>query len=186
MLPSSSSFVCLSVKHIYPDFLYLQNNLFTGSLSTEIGNFYNLTDLWLENNGNLEGSIPSEIGFLTTIQSLDLSNNNFNNQLPTEFGLLTNLLVLGLHNNTFSGTIISELGLLTSLEALDLSSNLFTGPIPSELGLLSNLVYLDLSGNAQLGTRNGTTQNSNIPIELELLCQSNITTCFLPLQVEMV
>ena len=167
--------------YIYPDFLFLQNNLFTGSLTTEIGNFYNLTALWLENNGSLEGSIPSEIGLLKTIQSLNLAYNKFNNQLPKELGLLTNLIELGLHNNTFSGTIITEFGLLTSLEALDLASNRFTGPIPSELGMLSNLLYLDLSGNIQLG--GGTNE---IPVELEVLCQNNFTTCFLPLQVDMV
>lgn len=172
-----------NISTVSPDFLFLQNNLFTGNLSTEIGNFYNLTILWLENNDNLEGSIPSEIGLLSTsIQSLDFSNNKFNNQLPTEFGILTNLVELGLHNNTFTGTIPTEFGLLTSLEALDLSSNLFTGSIPSELGLLSNLLFLDLSGNTQLGTTSsgGTnTQNNEIPIELKVLCQNNVTTCFL-------
>ena len=49
-----------------------------------------------------------------------IDDNEFVGSIPTEVGLLTNILYLDLSENKFEGSIPSELGLLTRLWTLDL------------------------------------------------------------------
>ena len=69
--------------------------------------------LRLENN-NLTGEIPSELGNLTNLESLNLENNNLRGEIPSELGNLTNLKSLYLEKNSLRGEIPSELGNLSS------------------------------------------------------------------------
>ena len=50
------------------------------------------------------GSIPTEVGLLTNIRFLDLSENKFEGSIPNEFGLLASLqtLDLGMYYNKYS------------------------------------------------------------------------------------
>ena len=129
-----------------------------------------LTSLSLPSE-NLDGTLPREIGILTSLTSLDVSGNPLTGSLPTELGFLTNLEVLdvsyaedsnaeantrplrrrgledALPQSTLSGPIPSEVGLLTSLLTLDLSGNVLSGSIPSEFGQLDNIRNLSLHGN---------------------------------------
>ncbi|KAH0678663.1 hypothetical protein KY284_019748 [Solanum tuberosum] len=85
-----------------------------GLIPTSIGNVSGLTTLIIEGN-NLTGSIPPEIGML-----------------PSRLGDLLNLQSLDLSNNSFFGQIPLSLANLISLEFLDLSLNaLSEGVIPS-------------------------------------------------------
>ena len=68
----------------------------------------------LESN-ELTGSIPSEIGLLTSLNSLNFAINELIGSIPSEIGLLTSLEELYLCYNALTGTIPSEIGLLTSL-----------------------------------------------------------------------
>lgn len=65
-----------------------------------------------------EGAVPSELGLMTTLTSLDITSNTFSGTLPTELGLLTRLTLLGLHMNSLVGTLPTELGQLTFLKEL--------------------------------------------------------------------
>ena len=136
------------------------NEALTGSIPTEIGFLTNLERLDLsvadgaDNDGsgrkaslrqrNLEdglplqpssssltGPIPSEIGRITSLASLDLSNNDLSGTIPTEIGLLENIKVLALRNNRLGGAIPVQLGFLDSLERLVLEQNLLAGGIPN-------------------------------------------------------
>ena len=69
------------------------------------------------------GSIPSEIGNLTALDTLNLSSNRFIGSIPSEIGNLTSLRFLWLHNNRLSGAIPTEIGALTSLTTLRLHNN---------------------------------------------------------------
>jgi Leucine-rich repeat (LRR) protein len=70
---------------------------------------------------------------------LSLGHRNLRGTLPTELGLLTTLKRLYLPDNHIDGSIPTDLALLTKLESIHISSNLITGQIPSELGQLSAL-----------------------------------------------
>lgn len=105
-----------------------------------------VTQLQLEQN-TLNGSIPSELGNLTALQSLSLFENQLTGVPPASLGNLINLEMLWLASNRFTGPLPSWLSNLTSLGALSLAGNQFTGPLPSWMGNLTNLQDLRLQRN---------------------------------------
>ncbi len=107
-----------------------------------------LTTLSFQNDLNLVRSdtyiLPTQIGRLTSLESISLVNTRLAGRLPTEFGLLTKLTNLELVSNDLSGTIPTEIGLLTDLVVLNLSFvSLLMGFVPSEMGALTNLSEAD-------------------------------------------
>ncbi|XP_049936924.1 leucine-rich repeat receptor protein kinase HPCA1-like isoform X2 [Nymphaea colorata] len=102
---------------------------------------------------NLKGTVASDIGSLTQLQFLDLSNNpGISGQIPQNIGNLLNLTRLMLLTCSFTGPIPLTIGNLAQLVYLDLNSNKLTGNIPASLGRLSNLYWLDISNNTLTGT----------------------------------
>ena len=128
--------------------LELRHGRLNGRIPSELGNLANLTSLDLPGN-QLTGPIPSELGNLAKLTGLDLYNNRLTGEIPSELGNLANLTYLDLYNNRLTGEIPSELGNLANLTYLDLYNNRLTGEIPSELGNLTNLTELYLSGGNQ-------------------------------------
>ncbi len=108
-----------------------------------------VTGLELPDN-NLRGTLPAEMGTLTSLNALDLSDNGLRGQIP-DLRELTILTILNLGDNQLDGEIPAELGSLTRLQELSLRNNQFTGPIPEELGELSLLRTLYLDDNQLSG-----------------------------------
>ena len=104
-----------------------------GTIPPEIGQLTSLVTLQLENCG-LTGSIPPEIGNLTNLGSLYLDGNQLSGSIPSEIGDLTSLVQLDIQDNQLTGSIPSEIGQLTNLEVLRLNENQLSGSIPSEIG----------------------------------------------------
>ena len=131
------------------------SNIEFGDYFVELwGVFYSVeytTYLDLNDDNQLTGEIPSEIGNLTNLINLDLGNNQFTGSIPPEIGNLTNLTSLYLGDNQLTGSIPPEIGNLTNLTTLYLSFNQLTGEIPSEIGNLTNLTHLYLSYNLLSG-----------------------------------
>lgn len=82
---------------------------------------------------------------MATQRSL-LAGNMLQGQLPPELGNLSYLFQLDLSNNFLTGVIPTELGRLSSLIFLSLNSNFLRGPLPAEIFSLP-LHFLDLSFN---------------------------------------
>ncbi|CAN6582558.1 unnamed protein product [Malus baccata var. baccata] len=125
----------------------------------------------LENCNLCEGAIPEDIGFLSSLETLNLSGNHLVS-LPASISGLSKLYYLNLKNCSLcEGAIPEDIGFLSSLERLDLSGNhlvslpasisglsqledlnlencsLCEGAILEDIGFLSSLEILDLSGN---------------------------------------
>ncbi|KAI5566630.1 hypothetical protein BDE02_13G033500 [Populus trichocarpa] len=108
--------------------------------------FPNLLTLNLGNN-SLYGTIPLEMGLLTSLNFLYLDKNNLTRRIPFSIGNLRNLSILNLKNNKLSGSIPSSIGNMTLLTRLDLNNNNLSGSVPREIGQLESLVELKLSSN---------------------------------------
>uniref|UniRef100_A0A1J3JJN2 non-specific serine/threonine protein kinase n=1 Tax=Noccaea caerulescens TaxID=107243 RepID=A0A1J3JJN2_NOCCA len=98
-------------------------------------------------NSKLVGSIPSDLGFLQNLQSLDLSSNLLNGSLPVEFFSAGELRFLDLSNNLFSGEIPPTVGDMHKLQTLNLSDNILSGKIPANLASLGSLTEISLKNN---------------------------------------
>jgi Leucine-rich repeat (LRR) protein len=120
------------------------NNGLNGTIPDEIGLLTSLTLLDLHGN-QFSGTVPLELGSLTALTSLYLSRNAFTGTLPSQLGSLSDLTSLSLNESAFRGTLPSELGSLTALTKLVLYSNDIQGNVPSEFGSLTALTYLDFS-----------------------------------------
>ena len=97
------------------------------------------------------GEMSAELGNLSALQALLLSDNKLAGEIPPELGNLKDLEVLSLWSNQLSGEIPAELGRLVNLWGLYLEDNRLTGEIPPGLTDLVNLESLYLSGNDLVG-----------------------------------
>ncbi|KAH0780688.1 hypothetical protein KY290_000286 [Solanum tuberosum] len=88
---------------------------------------------------------------LTTNIIIDLSRNRFEGNIPSIIGDLVGLRTLNLSHNRLEGHIPESLHQLSVLESLDLSSNKIRGEIPQQLASLKSLEVLNLSHNHLVG-----------------------------------
>ena len=137
----------LRVRH-----LKLENRGLTGTLPSEIGRLTELTSLNLGNLGggpfnSLTGPIPPELGELKKLEVLWLDSNYLSGNIPPEFGGLESLQTVFLDGNQLTGPIPPELGNIPLLYKLHLGHNKLSGPIPPELGKPPALSKLYLNDN---------------------------------------
>lgn len=104
----------------------------------------------------LIGTIPTELGELRALKTLDLSANSFNSAIPSEMGVLSNLQYLDFNHNSFNGSVPSSLCDLSNLQFLSFCSGsglagcLMLGPLPKCLQAslcikrFGNLSYYDM------------------------------------------
>ncbi|WMV07083.1 hypothetical protein MTR67_000468 [Solanum verrucosum] len=88
---------------------------------------------------------------LITDMIIDLSRNRFEGHIPSIIGDLIGLRTLNLSHNHLEGIIPASLHQLSVLESLDLSSNKISGEIPQQLASLKSLEVLNLSHNHLVG-----------------------------------
>ena len=126
------------------------NNLY-GQMPTSLGNLTALQTLDFGGD-RLYGTIPTSLSNLKNLQHLYITANQITGTIPSGLGDLPNLQDLLLYNNQLTGTIPSTFGNQTSLQNLYLYNNQLTGNIPSSLGNLVNLKWLTLDGNQLTGS----------------------------------
>ncbi|CAL9249065.1 unnamed protein product [Arabidopsis halleri] len=96
---------------------------------------------------SLYGSLPSSLGFLSSLRHLNLRSNRFYGSLPIQLFQLQGLQSLVLYGNSFDGSLSDEIGKLKLLQTLDLSQNLFNGSLPLSILQCNRLRTLDVSRN---------------------------------------
>jgi Leucine-rich repeat (LRR) protein len=85
--------------------------------------------MWLDAN-SLTGSIPTEIGLLTELASLSITNGTLTGEIPTEMGNLLGLRRAWLYGNDLTGTIPLAMQNLTLLEVFEVQDNDLGGTMP--------------------------------------------------------
>jgi Leucine-rich repeat (LRR) protein len=121
--------------------------------------FWDLTSLkYLDITGNgFHGPFPDEIGNMTSIVELRLSDNKFVGMIPSSMKYLCNLEGFYSYRNNINGSITDFLHRLPScsrnkLQQLFLPQNNLTGSLPTTLvEALRNMSRLDLSENKLTG-----------------------------------
>jgi Leucine-rich repeat (LRR) protein len=97
----------------------------------------------------LNGKLPTELGALELLHSLDLSENQFTGSLPAELNSLANLKIFAIHQtdgNKLGGPLPAFDG-FPNLKELNLESNSFTGKIPDTFldGIQDKSIELTIS-----------------------------------------
>lgn len=157
-------------------FLEMGGNMFNSTMPLEIINLSNLEalyaystglegqadfipllsdslfELWLDDNPNLGGTIPPQIGRMTNLASFSVTGCDFWGQIPTEIGRLTLMEQMWFFGNRFSGTIPSEIANLPKLQILGLEDNNITQvSMPQEICALDLLALsADCGGESDL------------------------------------
>jgi hypothetical protein len=90
-------------------------------------------------SNNLQGDLPSELGYLSRLESLILSDNRLTSTIPRTLGSIDSLQKLALDHNLLTGSIPAELGNIANLRHLLLDSNMLVGTLPETIGNLKHL-----------------------------------------------
>jgi Leucine-rich repeat (LRR) protein len=112
---------------------------------------------------SLTGSIPSEFGLSTALDSLDLSENKLTSTIPSELFRLSSLSGLYLFGNSLSGLIPDTLSSMSSLQYLELSTNYLSTKLSiynSSKNL--NLLVVTLENNFLTGRYSLTVDKSSL------------------------
>ena len=117
---------------IPPEICHLTNLEILDLTDNEFGcHQYNWLGDWATDNCNelcsetdeCNATIPNQIGYLTNLEGLWLSDNHLSGEIPSSIGNLINLRSLGLRDNDLTGSIPSQIGNLTQLHVFDMADN---------------------------------------------------------------
>lgn len=135
----------LSQSH--PLFLKLESNEceWTGitcnvtslGMESELGNWTVTGIEFLESSWS--GRILPDLGLLSTLVSLNLTDTSLNGTLPHTIGLWTNLVSVALVDNQFTGSLPDSVGWWTKLMHFDFKRNHINGTLPDSIGEWTNL-----------------------------------------------
>jgi hypothetical protein len=117
--------------------LWIGDNLFEGTLASDIGRLQDLETLYIFGN-MFSGTLPSTLGDLRLQQFL-AQNNKFDGTIPETLYDNIDLTALRLDGNNLSGSISSKVGTLLEIKDLRIGNNTFTGTLPDALLRLGNL-----------------------------------------------
>ncbi|KAL8032431.1 hypothetical protein ABFX02_13G095000 [Erythranthe guttata] len=127
--------------------MWIQNNSFSGYLPDLIGNLSFTLERIDTSNSGIKGSIPRDIGNVSSLAFLYMDNNELVGPVPATIKGLKNLQALSLIGNKLSGPIPDDICHLLNLGELTLSKNRFYGPVPPCLSNITALKYLNLDSN---------------------------------------
>ncbi|TXG61909.1 hypothetical protein EZV62_013272 [Acer yangbiense] len=134
--------------------LDISKNFFRGNIPIQVGAYLPMLSTLNISINDFDGRIPSSIGDMNSLQSLDLSYNKLSGGIPEHLAKsCINLRYLVLSNNSLEGQIFSAANFnLTNLVRLQLDGNRFIGKIPECLSNSSSyLTVLHLGDNLLSG-----------------------------------
>ncbi len=136
------------------DTLWLVRNDFNGTFPENVHALRStLTQLDVQGNPKLKGTVPTEIGLMTFSFNFQFSYTDMSGTLPSEMGLLSNLVYFYTRSvSSLTGFIPTEFGNLESIRRFDVRQTGVTGTLPTELGLLKNLFLFDITFTFMTGT----------------------------------
>ncbi|KAL7201297.1 hypothetical protein ACSBR1_033075 [Camellia fascicularis] len=115
-------------------------NQISGSIPKEVGNITSL-ELLLLNGNQLTGPLPDEIGYLPNLDRIQIDQNQISGPIPKSFANLNKTKHFLMNNNSLSGQIPPELSTLPNLV------HIYVGYLPRELANLPSLLILQLDNN---------------------------------------
>ncbi|TXG47633.1 hypothetical protein EZV62_026927 [Acer yangbiense] len=139
--------VTCGVRHHRVTVLNISNFGLAGTIPPQLGNLSSLRDLDLSFN-QLSGTIPSSIFQISSLEILVLSNNQLSDSFPSITFSMPSLQTIDLGSNSLYGGLPSDIfNYLPNLKVLDLPFNMFDGQIPSTISKCQKLQMLSLSYN---------------------------------------
>lgn len=93
----------------------LDTNNLRGTISVDLGLLRNLSKLELSTNPNLGGSLPTTLGNLKGLHSLNVGSCDLTGTFPGVFGQWSALNGINIGNNGFHGTLPDTIGAWTAL-----------------------------------------------------------------------
>ncbi|CAA2965511.1 probable LRR receptor-like serine threonine-kinase At3g47570 isoform X2, partial [Olea europaea subsp. europaea] len=175
------SFITSLTSCRYLTELQFSENPLNGILPVSVGNLSTSLQYLHGFSCDIKGSIPNEIGNLTSLVALNLAGNELTGPTPVCLVNLQKLQGLGLQSNKISGSIPDSLCKLQNLNELLLSQNLITGAIPECLGNMTTLRSLYIDTN-----RLTSTIPTSLLLQKDLLklnLSSNILSGSLPQEI---
>lgn len=105
--------------------LYLYDTGLIGDLEF-LPSMSEIVELWVDSNPLITGTIPTEIGLVSGLASISVSNCNLHGQIPSEIGVLSHMEQMWFNGNWFTGSIPTEFGNLPKLQILGFENNNIT------------------------------------------------------------
>ncbi|KAK0579743.1 hypothetical protein LWI29_030788 [Acer saccharum] len=147
---STSSSICTwigvtcGVRHHRVTVLNISNFGLAGTIPPQLGNLSSLRVLDLSVN-QLSGTIPSSIFQISSLERLNLSYNQLFDSFPSIIFNLPSLQVIQFGSNSLYGGLPSHIfNYLPNLKMLYLADNMFDGQIPSTISKCQQLQILSL------------------------------------------
>nr|GLL48173.1 receptor-like protein kinase HSL1 [Ipomoea trifida] len=159
------------------------NNTLSGEIPAVLANSTTLRILSLYTNF-LSGEVPENLGMLSALVALDLSENQFSGKLPPQLCNRGKLMYILLLQNMFSGELPESYGKCQTLIRFRVSNNRLEGMIPETVFGLPHASIIDVSYNRLRGEIPRTIENAkNLS---ELFVQGNRISGELPGEISRV
>lgn len=95
---------------------------------------HTLSELWIDDNPGINGTLPTGIGELSHLKSISISGCSLTGPIPTEIGQLSTMVGIWLYDNDLRGTIPTEVANLKNLQNFQTQGNSqLTGSMPPGL-----------------------------------------------------
>jgi hypothetical protein len=123
-----------------------------GTIPAELGSLSSMEFIYFRSNPDLVGQIPDELFYPERLNSVRIFDCGLTGTIPTTIGVATALTVINLSTNFISGSIPTSMGKLVNLELFFADENQLNGTIPTEMGTLNTIRTVWLVNNRLEGT----------------------------------